>query len=307
MNPIIIAGFGRSGTTWLSDIISKSLGGLILFEPFHPEVCRDAKKLIYQINSKETVDLAASQWITTNQKQVLNRWLLRNHLRPPIQKIPQTYIDQIWNECTIIGFKTIRINHTLSLIKKKWPASRLIYIIRHPLAVVASLQQRPNFWKEFGWEWHYEQFISALKHSTHPKRDSWIEQANDLRTMNERVVYLWTVSQLLSLEQVDNCGGLIIRYEDLYLEPFAKTRELLQYLDHSDRLVHPSYIFEPSMTTLRTFHNSAAANFESTNKLPEVFWEHVLRPQEAKRLIEIVKTIGGTNSHIASYLRLGSI
>jgi len=35
-NTILVAGSGRSGTTWLGDIIGSSAGFLSLFEPFDP-------------------------------------------------------------------------------------------------------------------------------------------------------------------------------------------------------------------------------------------------------------------------------
>ena len=162
-NKIIILGFGRSGTPWLSDIISKTLGGLILFEPLHPKVLSNSKEIAY---SKINEDKQSLQLIKhlNNVLENNNRsdWLLRNHIPYKIEEMGQDYFNLIWDYCRIIGFKSIRANHMIEWIYHNI-SKDIIFVTRHPSAVIASILRREKnghkFW-EFGWPRTYEIFIN---------------------------------------------------------------------------------------------------------------------------------------------------
>ena len=302
VKPIIIAGFGRSGTTWLSDIISKALGGLILFEPFHPLVCDTAEDIIYSSNK------TFSKAIKTHWEQIIsgpcpNRWLIRNHLRSPIDKVPEAYLQDIWRKSPTIGYKAIRTNHLLDQTIQSFPEGVLLYIIRHPLAVLASINNRPRFWEEFGWSWHYQKFIKELKEAKRPKVEKWLVQEKMLRTTNEQIIFMWAVSQEIALAQVRSVSGLVICYEDLYLKPFEETTKILSHLGHGDRTIHPSYLFEPSLTTHRTFHNSTTGTLESAERLPRIFWESSIGEKEEKRLLLLIQRLNPSSPEVARYLK----
>ena len=270
--PIIIAGFGRSGTTWLSDIVSKALGGLILFEPFHPSVFEFSKNYCYATHGP--VNKLLDHWQVLNKDTNKERWLLRNHLRSPIEHIPQTYVDQIWEHTQIIGFKTIRINHLLHAFSSQLEA-QLIYIVRHPLAVISSIQGRPRFWEEYGWDWHWKTFVERCFLSTNNgKRKSLATLAKNLSSVEEKITMMWAVSQILSIPQIEKQGGFLVRYEDLYTQPYQVSKSILEFLGHKEKGIHPAYIFEPSMTTLRTFHNQSDAEGLEYLGTPDIFWKH---------------------------------
>lgn len=300
--PIIIAGFGRSGTTWLSDIISKALGGIILFEPYHPCVFEAAKDHIYATDTD--MDALSAQWqMLHRDAPKRDRWLLRNHLRSPIEDISQHYVDEIWEHCDIIGFKTIRLNHQLDKLRDQLDG-QLVFILRHPLAVISSIMGRDRFWEEFGWDWHWNTFITktdlAFKVPTVIK--ALLRQRDTLKTNNDRMAYMWAVSTTISLDKMDE-QDIIVRYEDLYNKPYQQTREILDQLGHPKKSMHPAYIFEPSMTTLRTFHNSGNPSLSQASK---VFWQDRISDTEASSLIQTIRTtldiIGYANPILDSYL-----
>ncbi len=76
--PTIILGLGRSGTTWLSDIISKYSGGMVLFELMHPGTYPASHHILYKDNIA-TVD-AIDHIAGVLNKDIRSPWLLRNHL-----------------------------------------------------------------------------------------------------------------------------------------------------------------------------------------------------------------------------------
>src|SRR5688572_23175877 len=111
MKTIIVLGFGRSGTTWISDIISKVTGGLVLFEPLHPRVTEWAQRFCYSsVEREDDSELLKAYLSAVLTKQRRNSWLLRNHVPVAIDSISEEFVDLLWCECNVVGLKEIRAN-----------------------------------------------------------------------------------------------------------------------------------------------------------------------------------------------------
>ena len=271
--PIIIVGFGRSGTTWLSDIISKTLGGIILFEPFHPKVFLESQSYCYtsSFSSLEKLESHINECYKYSSKSA---WLLRNHISRS-EDANSSFIKYISNNTEVIGFKSIRSNHCSPLLLKIF-GSKAILIHRHPLAVLASIINRPQFWNEYGWNWHSEEFFNrvVIEKNFSLKQISIIRKIqSSLKSKNEIIVLMWALSFIISLNDIKGIGGHVIIYEDLYLNPFNQIRQLLNYLDKSSSKIHPSHIFTPSLTTLNTIHSFSIFEDLSREKLDDLFWK----------------------------------
>ena len=292
--PIIVLGFGRSGTTWISDIISKALGGLVLFEPLHPAVCDFAREVCYS----PVVDRAERERLQAHLDGVLHkrhrdRWLLRNHLFSPLEEASDAFLNAIWDNCTVLGFKSIRGVQMMGWLRQVLDA-RIVYVTRHPCAVLASIRRRENFWKEFGWSEHVEMFFSRAK--AHPH---WEEIAARYEVTVSRVdselevqALMWSVTQLLAELQLQELGLPQFDYESFYDAPFAEAQHLLAYLGYPDLTLHPAHIFVPSMTTLHTVHGFRRTETDYTMAGIEMFWKGVLSQSEVNAILNIVYLMG---------------
>ena len=296
--PIVVAGFGRSGTTWLSDIISKALGGLLLFEPFHPKVFADSKAITYSTALYPDQEIL-SYWNQIKEGKHRSKWLLRNHLRSPYESAPQDYLDLIWEKSEVIGFKTIRANHLLSILNQALGRIRPIYIIRHPLACLASIIRRPRFWEEFGWEWHWENFIKQTSETIEIHENLM----KKFQTQYEKIIFMWAISQQIALDQVKELKGYITSYEALYLNPFEETKRILTHLGHQDLSIHPSYLFEPSMTSMRTLHNTGEDFHMVHERFPDFFWQNDLKADECEHLMGLIEDLPVNQPEIFRYLK----
>ena len=304
MKPIIIAGFGRSGTTWLSDIISKTLGGLILFEPFHPCVYDQASDITYTTDPRLWIQ-ARKHIQRCLSNTVSNPWLYRNHLNDPLDSVPASYINYLQEHTSCIGFKTIRINHLLSEACASLNAN-LVFIYRHPLAVLCSLEKRSRFWKEFGWDWHKDNFIRRIMRSTYwtEEQRRFIQQEwNGLHSREEYILMMWTLSFLLSKEQVRSSGGMMVCYEELYMFPFETGRKILNYLNEREQSIHPSYLFTPSMTTLSTVHSSTDRGDMDKAFIDRIFWSSSLSKTSAENYLEKIEKWSGLDESVSALLR----
>ncbi|MCX7853788.1 MAG: sulfotransferase [Caldilineales bacterium] len=290
VRPIVILGFGRSGTTWLSDIVSKVLGGLILFEPLHPQVCAFAADVCYATHP--TAD--TSRQLAVYLNEVLSgihrhRWLLRNHLFTPLEEVSQAYVDMVWNECPILGFKEIRANFLLDWLIDHFDA-RVVFIIRHPCAVLASLRRRPRFWEEFGRERHYRMFWERVVAGQPEARKRVRSRQGVIAaacTDLEKQAVMWALTTDLVARQLERRGLPIFRYEDFYEEPFTATRRLLAYLGEPAPRLHPAHLFVPSMTTLRTTHGLLRTENDYAVHGERLFWQDVLNEDEIATIMTI--------------------
>jgi len=288
---IIIGGFGRSGTTWLSDILSKCLGGLILFEPFHPGVFQQSEDLVYA-RGLDT-DVIKKHLDTITSKAPTNPWILRNHLNSPLEDHRSEFLDYIWSNSPILGYKSIRANHCLSALSRLYPDTKTVLIIRHPLAVLCSINRRERFWKEYGWERHKTLYLKhTLSLGTFDEQELRVleEIANTIKHKNEMIVFMWATSLLLSLREIDEAGGHIIAYEQLYQDPYGQIKPVLDYLGVPSQQIHPSYFFTPSMTSLKTMHHLRKWNDQPFDH-GEVFWLQDLGMEECEKLSALVRKV----------------
>lgn len=284
--PIAIFGFGRSGTTWLSDIISKSLGEIILFEPFHPSVWNQAESNCYRTNN----DLDYHQKYQTHldacySKQIKNPWLLRNHVGVNPLEFSESFINMVWSNSKISGFKTIRGNHLMSHFEMD---HNCIYIVRHPLSVLASILKRPRFFEEFGWNFHRQEFFKrAIKHQVFNHES--LPNMDGL-SKTEIIAAMWTISTIIAFEDIEKYNIPFVYYEDLYTKPYDETKELLINLGYENKNLHPSYLFTPSMLTLKTAHNFDKKGDEFVNAGPKAFWKDTFSEREEMKLIDFIRS-----------------
>lgn len=292
---VSILGFGRSGTTWVSDIVSKASGRAVLFEPLHPEVLDRSRELSY----RSEFDEADSRHLRQHLKSVLDKgdrsaWLLRNHLPWPPHEIDAHLTDLIWDEVHVLGFKSIRATLAPDWVVQEF-GRRMLFVMRHPLAVVASVSRRANFW-EFGWPETYEIFIAnslAAEHQiTRRVRDLFESRPAPVSSL-ERVATMWAITHAVAVPKLDDLGVPIFFYEDLYERPFTTSRKMLSHLGLNSQNLLPTYLFTPAMTTMRTLHGKGALKNQDGSSVPQdFFWQETLEPEEQKQVLEIVEAYG---------------
>lgn len=289
--PIIVLSFGRSGSTWVSDIISKNRGGLLLFEPLHPETCPFPKDACYSDGCDPHLNEKLRDFLTaTMEKNFRNRWLLRNHLFNPLEAVSQTFVDMVWEETQVLGFKEIRANFMIDWLIETFDA-RIVYLVRHPAAVIASLRRRKNFWNEFGFERHWQLFLDHVVNN--PRNENALHPYRTIIagaiTQIEREAVMWAVSHKLAVQALARHDLPLFHYEDFYEWAFPTTRRLVRYLGGDPNAIHPAHIFVPSMTTIRTVHGLTATESDFAAKGWAIFWDGILSHEELQTIMRLVQ------------------
>ncbi len=155
-------------------------------------------------------------------KQDHNRWLLRNHLFSPLEEVSPDFVETVWDECSVLGFKEIRATFLIEWLIEHLNA-RIVYLVRHPYAVIASLRRRKNFWNEFGFEQHWRFFQQHVL--LNPRNQSLLQPYSSVidhaQTQTAREAVMWAASHKVASAVLQKHGLPIFFYEDFYHNAFC--------------------------------------------------------------------------------------
>jgi hypothetical protein len=227
---VFLAGTGRSGTTWLSDVVNHGGGYRYVFEPFHPG----------------KVDAFAH----FRPRQYLRPDDRREEFVGPARRVLTGKLRDPWIDRFHRGFlprrrliKDIRANLLLGWISANFPGMPMILLLRHPCAVVASrlaLGWKDNLFETMEQEDLVEDFLSPMETRIRAARDDF-----------ERHLFLWCIDNYVPLRQFSPGSVHLCFYETLLLDPEPVLRRLFAFLgrDFDDGVLRK--LGRPSFTSRR--------------------------------------------------------
>jgi hypothetical protein len=206
---VFLSGSGRSGTTWVADVINHRREYRLVFEPFHPG----------------KVPVCAS----FESKQYLRPSDRREEYLEPARKILTGELRSPWTDRFHRGLvarrrliKDIRANLMLGWMRANFPGMPIVLLLRHPCAVVASrlaLGWRDNLSETMAQQDLVEDFLVPFE-----------EEIREADTAFERHVFLWCIDNYVPLMQFEPGEIHVAFYERLVAEPRAETERLFAYL-----------------------------------------------------------------------------
>ena len=213
-NCVFISGSGRSGTTWLQEIINYKNQYRILFEPFY----------------KDKVD-------------ILRNWHYRQYLRPsnndsqylkPAKRILSGRIRNAWideKNHQKVAFKRlikdIRTQFLLKWIKANFPKIPIIMIMRHPCAVANSKLI-------LGWNAQLDEHLQEIFNQALLVQDHlcpFVTKRHELKDDFEKHVFLWCLEYYVPLRQFQENECLLIFYEELCENYQNEVERIFTFLD----------------------------------------------------------------------------
>jgi hypothetical protein len=260
---IMVAGAARSGTTWLGNIISSQIPCRIMFEPFHAkkvEAFRRFHYFQYMRPAEQNSELQSyCQKIFTGH--IRHGWIDRKveHLLPRHRLV-----------------KEIRANLFLKWIHTKFPEIPLLFIIRHPCAVVLSLMQLA---------WATDTDIASFLSQPKLIDDLLADKMDIIRraqTAEEKYAIIWCISNLVPIKQFHSSELNVVFYENLCLRPEAEVPKIFRAIRHEYEASVFEQIEVPSSTTVRT-----SAVVTGSNKV--ALWKNELSSQQINNILSIVK------------------
>ena len=209
-NSIFLAATGRSGSTWLSNIVNYKNEYRYIFEPFHPyevRICRNFKYRQYlRPDNKDKAYIEPVRKILLGK--VRNNWVNSQNKK------------LIANKRLI---KDIRANLLLKWIHIKFPGIPIVLLLRHPCAVANSkLKLR--------WNTHLEEFLSQeelIEDFLNPFK----KEINKAQSIFEKHVFLWCIENYIPLKQFRIGDIHLVFYENLCVNPEYEIKRLFLFLN----------------------------------------------------------------------------
>jgi hypothetical protein len=263
---ILVAGTARSGTTWLGDLIATQIPSRILFEPFNPDLVSDYRRFRYfqymRPGTENSEFHAFAQKVFTGE--IRNRWI-------------DSQNERIISRFRLV--KEIRANLALKWLHDNFPEVPILFIMRHPCAVVLSRM-------ELGWatDRDIEPFLSQPQ-----LMEDFLGPYSDLirgaRSSEEKHAVIWSVSNLVPLKQFNSNEWKVVYYENLCTQPEIELPGIFEAIGYQYSGLVVTSRNQPSQTT-----RSASAVVAGTNKIEN--WKNKLSRSQIDNVLRVVQAFG---------------
>jgi hypothetical protein len=241
--PILLAGTGRGGTSWLLDLLSSEPDYRPVFEPLHPYNVPGAEPF-YDLYVLESDDQPALERFFTDvffgkPAEGWLRWMtLRTARNESVLRLLARSVYHYHRYKPFAQKRVVKIINGNLLLR--WLAARLnpriIFLIRHPCAVISSQ-------RKMGWSLDVQRFLAQPRLVTQflAPHVGLIEAA---ATPLEKLTVRWCIENVVPLTQMRE-GSLRNRpffFEDLVREPEQTLDAILRHAsmpeDEIARFIH---------------------------------------------------------------------
>lgn len=219
---VLVAGTGRSGTTWIGDVVAAATHKRVLFEPFlvdHNDtliLARSGKHHIHPDIHNYSKYLRGDEPNIRQYDKDIERILVGN--------VKGGWVNQDVHLGVYFGrvVKEIRANLMIGYIARKWPELKVILVIRNPIDVVESMLQQAML----GWlfDWHPNAFLQQAN-LMHDYLGSVHDLLKEGHPISQRLAIRWCIENCVALDQISGLANvLVVQYEDLCRHPQAWVR-----------------------------------------------------------------------------------
>lgn len=263
---VFLAGAGRSGTTWVSNVINYDNSFRFMWEPFHGRfvpLCRRFTSTLYlRPDNKDEELLSLVRAVLAGE--VENAWIDRfNHAASSNTRL----------------IKECRANLWLSWLRLQFPGVPIVLLIRHPCAVANSRLslEWPSYIGQFlGQDELISDYLEPFRHE--------IERAS---TPLDRHIFAWCIQHYVPLRQLGADQVHLVFYENLWTDPKAEISRLFSYLGRPFDYRAYLSLLQPSPMS-----RGGSAIMGSTNANIIESWRKHFTKDDVRRAIEILKMFG---------------
>jgi Sulfotransferase family len=263
---IFVAGTGRSGTTWLLELVNAGHPHRVIFEPFRPEHGILGERILPRYMRPGDDDPEVSEFV----RKILLGKFKSNRL---------TGRDNERLISTSRILKDVDSNLRLGWLRSQFPYFPIVYIIRHPCAVASSRQRLGN---ELSIDEYLDESALVADHLA-----PYVGALSQLSTPFEKAVASWCIENYVPLKQIDEGLELVmVFYEDLVTDPDETLQHVFGALGQTADRVADEDLAKPSLTTWRENDplSSPARAIDD--------WQRRLTPGELERARELVTLFG---------------
>ncbi len=207
----LVVSTGRSGSTWVAEVINHRRDHRLVFEPFRSDRVRRARafKLGQYIDPADQAHPLARDVDALLAGRVRNWWTDRQNPK----RIARRRI-----------VKEIRITNLIPWIRARHPELRIVYVVRDPVAVARS-------WLELDWSDGLDDFLAQDELlACFDGISDHITAVAQRGDRFERLVLRWCLENAIPLRAQVSSDVHLVEYERLRDDPGPELEHLFAYL-----------------------------------------------------------------------------
>ena len=275
---LFVAGSGRSGTSWLAELINHRNEYHYVFEPFHP----------LEADSQNPMEPGLPICRVFGYHQYLRPEMADPRFLTPAAAVLAGKARSRWTEKfnqRLIArrriVKDVKANLILKWLSANFPGMPIVFIIRHPCAVAASR-------KNLSWDVHWELVLDQVLKQTELVEDfmaPFVGLFKSASTYVEQQILMWCLDNYVPLRQFKRDEIHVAFYENLIAFPESEIPRLFAFLDKRiDSSVYDA-MRKPSL--LSDWNSPVLAGARRTHN-----WLSVLDRSEINRAMELLAAFG---------------
>ncbi|MFI5389365.1 MAG: sulfotransferase [Candidatus Eremiobacterales bacterium] len=264
---VLLAGSGRSGTTWLADVINHDNAYRYVAEPFtreHVNAVRHFARLQYIRPDDEGEEYFEAV-----------RSILEGRVRSP-------WADNS-NRCVIARkrlVKDVRCTLMLAWMIRRFAGMPVVFIRRHPLAVAHSRCRA--HWRVRKRDVYFNQPELMADH-LEPFREVLTSAGTEI----EGHVVDWCVENIVPQRQLTDRQACFVDYENIVVDREAEFRRIFTFIG---KPFDPRALDRSTNLSATTFLGRDGAKRRATREMRS--WRDVMSAEEIRGAMEIVKRFG---------------
>jgi hypothetical protein len=245
---IFLAGTERSGTTWISDVINYR-------RVFHPQP-------YLRPDNDDPRYLEVAERVLTGR--IRHPWTDKFHR-------------------TVIArkrlIKDVRANLILKWLHTRFPEMPIVFVMRHPCAVVRSQLQRPHWRPDLRAE-----FLSQPE-LVEDYLAPFAEDIAKAETHFDILVFRWCIQNYVPLRQFQEGEIHIAFYEDFCIDPEEEVARMFAYLGKPYSPEVLEVVGKPSPVSLKDSAIVVGGSLIDS-------WRKQISPEQVERAVEILSLFG---------------
>jgi len=270
---VLLASSGRSGSTWLSEMLVQAFACRVLFEPWRSRQGRPhgAPEWGYYVDRGAHDPALTTALRRTFAGRLRSRWVDQdNAVRLPRRRL----------------VKEIRTTNLLPWVAARFPDLPMLFLMRHPVAVARSAT-------DLGWDpglGHYLTQADLMNGPMSPFADLLAERAGSADLFEQHVLR-WCLENLVPVSLLSPGTALVVFYESLRRDPALEFRRVADYVSRSSRGRWP---FDPGRpvafdrVSLTDYRGSAVASGrDGTDR-----WPDEVASGDVDRAVELLAAFG---------------
>jgi len=271
-NTIILSCTGRSGSTWLAEIIESLPNKYMIYEPFHIISNPRCKRYGFSWNTYINPESKERRKKRYAKKVLTGREISLGTIRRDNIQIVRLI------KCSRYVVKTINANMMLGWLNKSFPIKPVL-LIRHPCAVVASQISHE------GWNWSKDKKNLTVPDGLFKDFPHLQEVYKGIEHKEEVLAFEWAMQNLIPLRQGKNF--VVTTYERLVENGNKEVMRILSGISEKVSKEKIRQLNEPS---------SSSSSFEDKkyNRKENLLtdWKRRLSYRQAKRILTVVHNVG---------------